>query len=45
MIPSGGVRSVVDSPPAAVSVLHKMAPYVTVLLTAVAFHCLLRGRA
>ena len=41
MIASGGVLSVVDSPPAAVSILRKVVPYVTVLLTAVVSFCLI----
>jgi branched-subunit amino acid transport protein AzlD len=40
-IAAGGVLSAVTSPPAAVAVLHKVAPYVTLLLTAAAFYLLL----
>jgi steroid 5-alpha reductase family enzyme len=43
LIGSGGALSAMASPPPAVSLLHKVAPYVTVLLTAVAFF-LLRAR-
>jgi hypothetical protein len=40
---SGSVLSAVESPLAAVSLLHKIAPCATALLTAIAFYCLLRG--
>lgn len=41
MIVSGSVLSIVESPPPAVSLLHRVAPYPTLLLTVAALYCLL----
>lgn len=41
MIVSGSVLSIVESPLPAISILHKVAPYPTLLLTVAALYCLL----
>lgn len=41
MVVSGSVLSIVEPPPPAISFLHKVAPYPTLLITVVALYCLL----